>query len=170
MELDILECGGSRISQSGMPIPKGDSPTYYYRPQTKFPKVMFLQVSVCPHWGACMVLFRGACMVLFGGHEWIYLGGVVLFRGACMVLFGGVCVVLFGGHAWFYSGGHAWFYSGGMCGFIRGACMVFSVFSDTMRYGQWAGGVHPTGVRSCFCQFFAENCSEMAHPLGSTTG
>ena len=41
-----------------------------------------------------------------------------------------------GGHAWFYSGGmhgfiggHAWFYSGG-------ACMVFSVFLDTMRYGQ----------------------------------
>ena len=73
-----------------------------------------------------------------GGHAWFY-------RGACMVLFGvdmrgfiwgdmhgfiwGACVVLFGGHAWFYLGGHAWFYSGG-------ACVVFSVFSDTMRYGQ----------------------------------
>ena len=79
-----------------------------YRPQTKFAKVMFLQVSV--HTG----------------------GGVRGFiRGACVVLFGGVCVVLFGGRAWFYSGacvvllgGHVWFYSGGMRGFIWGACMV----------------------------------------------
>ena len=37
-------------------------------------------------------------------------------------------VVLFGGHAWFYLGG-VWFYLGE-------ACMFFSVFSDTMRYGQ----------------------------------
>ena len=61
---------------------------------------------------------------------------VILFTGgACVVAPGGVhgCS---GGRAWFYLGGHAWFYSGGMCGFIRGACMVFSVFSDTMRYGQ----------------------------------
>ena len=64
--------------------------------------------------GACMVLFRGcawlylggACMVLFGGHAWFYLG---------------VCMVLFGGMHGFIQGGHAWF---------------FSVFSDTMRYGQ----------------------------------
>ena len=77
--------------------------------------------------GACMVLFGGACMVLFGG--------------ACVVLFGGTCMVLLGG----------------LRGFIRGACMVlfggacvvFSVFSDTMRYGQWAGGTHPTGMHSC---------------------
>ena len=27
--------------------------------------------------------------------------------------------------------------------------MVFSVFSDTMRYGQFAGGTHPTGMHSC---------------------
>ena len=87
-------------------------------------------------------------------------------------------MVLFGGHAWFYSGGCAWFYSrgvhgfilgacmvsfgGGMHGFIRGACMVlfggacvvFSVFSDTMRYGQWAGGTHPTGMHSCLLFFY----------------
>ena len=119
---------------------------YIYRPQTKFAKVMFLQVSVCPHGGgmrgfirrgAYMVLFGGNGVVLFGGHVWFYLGGCVWFylgglhgfiwgrvwfySGACMVLFGGACVVLFGGHAWFYSGG---------------ACVVFSVFSDTMRYGQ----------------------------------
>ena len=49
-----------------------------YRPQTKFAKVMFLQVSVCPHGG-------GACMVLFdGGHPWFYLGGV------CGFIWGGM--------------------------------------------------------------------------------
>ena len=100
---------------------------------------MFLQVSVCPHWG-------GACMVLFWGD----MRGFIW--GACVVLFGG-CVVLFGGRAWFYSGGMHGFIRGGMRGFIRGgtcvvlfgghawfylggACVVFSVFSDTMRYGQ----------------------------------
>ena len=61
----------------------------YYRPQTKFAKVMFLQVPVCPHGG-------GACMVLFGGHAWFYLGGVHGF--------------IRGGHAWFYLGGHVWFF------------------------------------------------------------
>ena len=124
--------------------------------------------------GGHVVLFgRGVCMVLFGGCAWFYSGGMHGFiRGTCMVLFGGACVVLFWGHAWFYSGGmcgfirgHVWFYSGCMCGFIWGACMVlfggvcvvflwgacvvFSVFSDTMRYGQWAGRTHPTGMHSC---------------------
>ena len=55
-------------------------------------------------------------------HGFIWGACVVLFGGACVVLFGGACVILFGGCAWFYSGGVA--------------CMVFSVFSDTMRYGQ----------------------------------
>ena len=147
--------------------------SHFYRPQTKFAKVMFLQVSVCPHGGGMRGFIRGACVVLFGGHAWFYLGG-------CMVLFGrgmlgfiwGTCVVLFGGTwfylggcVWFYSGGihgfiwgacvvlfggHAWFFWGGMCGFSGGACMVFSVFSDTMRYGQWVGGTHPTGMHSCY--------------------
>ena len=129
---------------------------YFYRPQTKFAKVMFLQVSVCPHggWGsmrgfirgacvvlfggaACMVLFRGACMVLFGGCAWFYLGGMHGFIW-------GACMVLFGGHAWFYSGGVHTFiwgacvvlFRGACVVFSGGACMVFSVFSDTMRYGQ----------------------------------
>ena len=85
---------------------------------------------VAPQWGACLVAPWGVCVAA---------------RGACMVLFGG-CVVLFGGHAWFYLEWRAWFYLGGMhgfiwrgvCGFIQGegACMVFSVFSDTMRYSQ----------------------------------
>ena len=107
-----------------------------YRPQKKFAKVMFLQVSVCPHrggmhgfiQGVCMVLFRGVCMVLFGGHAWFYLGGMHGFiQGACMVFPGG--------HAWFFRGGVHGF-SRGVCMVFPGACMVFPVFSDTMRYGQ----------------------------------
>ena len=86
-----------------------------YHPQMKFAKVMFLQVSVCPHRG-------GACMVLFGG---------------CMVLFGGACVVLFGGHAWFYLGGACMvLFMGDVHGFIQGGMRGFFSFSDTMRYGQ----------------------------------
>ena len=84
-------------------------------------------------------------MVALGGHAWFYLGGMhgFIWGVACMVLFSGggmhgfiqqgVCVVLFSGEGvrgFIQQGGHAWFYSAG------GACMVFSVFSDTMRYGQ----------------------------------
>ena len=100
---------------------------YNYRPQTKFAKVMFLQVSVCPHrWGHAWFYLGGmrgfiwgACMILFGGHAWFYWGGVhgfiwgcawfylgvcmVLFGGACMVLFGGACVVFLGGVHVFFS-------------------------------------------------------------------
>ena len=92
--------------------------------------------------GGMRGFIRGACIVLFGGHAWFYSGGVHGFiQGVCMVLFGGVCGFI---------RGHAWFYLGGMHGFIWGACMVLfggacvvsSVFSDTMRYGQWAGGTH----------------------------
>ena len=74
-----------------------------YRPQTKFAKVMFLQMSVCP-WGGNRrggVHGGGACMV--GGCAWQ----------------GGMCG---GGHAWWgacmaggmHGRGHAWW--GGMCG------------------------------------------------------
>ena len=120
----------------------------------------------------CHNSVHGGVCVVAGGHVWFYSGGVRGFiRGACVFLFGGACVVLFGGHVWFYSGGHAWFYSaggacvvlfsrGGMRGFIqRRACVVlfsrggvrgFFSFSDTMRYGQWAGGNHPTGMHSCY--------------------
>ena len=67
-----------------------------YRPQTKFAKVMFLQVSVCPQ----------------GGHAWLLLGGM----HGCS--WGGVhgCS---GGHAWLLPGGHAWLLLRG-----RGACVV----------------------------------------------
>ena len=115
--------------------------------------------------GGHVWFYSGACVVLFGGHAWFYLGGCAWFYsgGHAWFYLGGACMVLFGGHAWFYLGGCAWFYSGGMLGFIWGgmrgfiwgACVVFSVFSDTMRYGQWAGGTHPTGMHSCW---FTEIC------------
>ena len=68
---------------------------YFYRPQKKFAKVMFLQVSVCPQG-------RGACVVAPGGRAWLLVGGA---RGACVVKGGvhgegGACVVKGGGHAW----------------------------------------------------------------------
>ena len=48
-----------------------------YRPQTKFAKVMFLQVSVIlsTGGGACVVAPGGACVVALGGHAW-FLGGM----------------------------------------------------------------------------------------------
>ena len=83
----------------------------------------------------------GACVVLFGGHAWFYsglFGGcMVLFGGACMVLFGGACMVLFGGmHGFILGGVHGFIWGGSVFGIIWGGSMVFSVFSDTMRYGQ----------------------------------
>ena len=48
---------------------------YYYRPQTKFAKVMFLQVFVCPR-GGMRGCSGGACMVALGGCAWL-LGGHV---------------------------------------------------------------------------------------------
>ena len=42
---------------------------------------------------------------------------------------------------------------GGMHGCLKGACMVApeGCAWDTTRYGQRAGGTHPTGMHSCFC-------------------
>ena len=62
--------------------------SYFYRPQTKFAKVMFLQVSVCPR----------------GGHAWLLLGWRAWLLGGMHGCSGGVCVVALGG------GGHAWFF------------------------------------------------------------
>ena len=109
---------------------------YFYRPQTKFAKVMFLQVSVIlstggvhawllwggmrgclgacvvAHGGACMVA-RGACVVALGGGMRGCSGGVHgCSRGACMVAPWGACVVAPGGGAWLLRGG------GGMRGFF----------------------------------------------------
>ena len=125
-------------------------PFNYYRPQTKFAKVMFLQVSVILSTGGACVVAPGGCMVApaGGGHAWLLqggmrgcsggggmhgcsrgVGGAWLLQGACMVAPGGVCG----------------FFRGVACVFFsRGACVVFP-----MRYGQWAGGTHPTGMHSC---------------------
>ena len=101
----------------------------HYRPQTKFAKVMFLQVSVCPR--------GGACMVALGGHAWLLWGGVRGCTGeVCVVALGGgmhgcswgVCVVALGGHVWLLQGGmHGCSWGGmrgcsweGMCGCSRG--------------------------------------------------
>ena len=83
---------------------------YFYRPQTKFAKVMFSQVSVCPPWGGggCG---RGACMAVVGGHAWhrgVWQWGMAcVTRGACM---DGRGCVWWGGHVW--KGG---VYGGGAC-------------------------------------------------------
>ena len=108
-----------------------------YRLQTKFVKVMFLQVSVCPQGGHAWLL-RGACVVAlgvcvvapggmrgyWGGHVWLLLGGACMValggvcmvapRGACVVA-RGACVVALGGMRG-CSGGHAWLLWGGMHG------------------------------------------------------
>ena len=79
---------------------------------------------------------------------------------------GGSCVVAWHvwqeGHAW--QGGHAWqvgmciaggVHGGGAC--VAGGCMACTISpppADTTRYGQWAGGTHPTGMHSCFVNFF----------------
>ena len=82
-------------------------------------------------------------MVAPGGHAWLLRGGGM---HGCSGQ-GGMCGCSGGMHCCsggrgaggvhgFIQGGHVWFYSGGMHGFIPGGCTVFSVFSDTMRYGQ----------------------------------
>ena len=103
---------------------------YFDRPQTKFAKLMFLQVSVCPHGGTCGFILE-ACLVLLGGmHGFIW--------GVCGFIWGCVHGFIWGVHG--FIRGHAWFYLGGMCGFIHGACVVFP-----------GGGVH------VFFSFFGYN-------------
>ena len=107
----------------------------FYRPQMKFAKVMFWQVSVCPHGGegACMVALEGACVVFSGGLAWFFQGAMHGFfwgRGACVFFWGGGYVWLLqggmcgcsGGCACFFPGGvhgfswgHVWFFPGGVC-------------------------------------------------------
>ena len=138
-------------------------------------KVMFSQVSVILLTGGGHVWFyagghawfysggmrgfiRGCARFYLGGMRGFIRGGMHGFMwGACVVLCRGGMHGFMQGGAWFYSGGMRGFMQGGMRGFmqggmrgfIRGACMFFSVFLDTMRYGQLAGGTHPTGMHSC---------------------
>ena len=110
---------------------------FHYRLQQSFGKVIFSQVSVSHsvhkgracmaggvggRGGMCGVHGRGVRMV---GHVW---------QGACMT---GGCV-WHGRCAW--QEAHVW--QGGMHG--------THPHPDTTRYGQWAGGTHPTGMHSCF--------------------
>ena len=86
-----------------------------YRPQTKFAKVMFLQVSVCPQGGHAWLLPGGACVIapgvggmhgcsqggrawFFRGEEWLLPGGVRDCSGGCVIAPGG-------GRACFFQGG-----------------------------------------------------------------
>ena len=115
-----------------------------YRPQTKFAKVMFLQVSVILSTGGGV---RGCSWV---GHAWLLWGGVhgcSGWGGHAWLLWGACVVTPGGGHAWLLRGacmvalgGMHGCSGGGMCGcsqgvvcvvFFGGVCMVFS-----MRYGQ----------------------------------
>ena len=138
-------------------------------------KVIFLhQFVILFTGGVCMVSPGGDAWLLWGGHAWLLRRGgmcdcsrgpcLVLFGGgACVVLFGGVCVVLFGGVC-------VVLFRGACVVLFGGACVVFSVFSDTMRYGQWAGGTHPTGMHSCcYCSCWVDK-SIHPHCHGNWTG
>ena len=91
----------------------------FYRPQTKFAKVVFTRVCNSVHGGGMrgcsgrgMHGCSGGCVWLLGGvHAWLLWGGMHgCSRGAaCMVALGG-------GYAWLLWGG-------GMCGCL-GVCMV----------------------------------------------
>ena len=122
---------------------------HYYRLQTKFAKVRFSQVSVCPHGGmrGGGVVWQGVCMM------GVCMAGGMCGRGACMVgrcMAKGACVC--GGgthgqggvhgqrgvHGWgacmaeaCVAGGHAWL----------GACMAGQTATA-------AGVTHPTGMHS----------------------
>ena len=137
---------------------------YYYRPQTKFAKVMFLQVSVILSTGGRAWLPRGggmrgysggmrgcsggACMVAPGGGgvRGCSGGRAWLLRGACMVALGVHAWLLWGGHAWLFRGacmvapgGHAWLLPGGMRGCSRDGGMCGCSGGCMVALG---GGMH----------------------------
>ena len=104
-------------------------------------------LSFCPRGG-------GACVVAREVSG--YSEGV----GVCGCSGGGVCGCS-GGHAWLLWGacmvawGHAWLLPGGVCMVARWMCMVAPGgacvgYNEIWRYDQWAGGMHPTGMHSCF--------------------
>ena len=125
---------------------------------------IFTPVCHSVHRGGMHGCSRGGhvCVVAPGGHVWLLWGGV----HGCS---GGVCVVAAGGHAWLLRGGvhgrswggacvvaprgGAWLLRGGVCGCSRGACVGYD---DIRRYGQWAGGAHPTGMHSCLFMYVNE--------------
>ena len=104
----------------------------------KFAKVMFLQVSVCPQGGACVVVPGGGMCGEGGVHG---EGGVCMVKGGRVWQRGGVRD----------EGGHTW-RRGGMCG-KEGVCgkggHVWHAPSPRDTAGHCAGGTHPTGMHSC---------------------
>ena len=116
----------------------------FYRPQTKFVKVMFLHVSVSHSihsggrawlWGACMVVGGMHCcwggVHGCGGHAW--LPGGVCGLGGLHSCWGGMCGCGWGVHG---CGGHAWLL-GGMGG-CRGVCMGYDeIQSMSGRYASY---------------------------------
>ena len=100
-----------------------------YRPQTKFAKVMFLQVSVCPQEG-------GRAWLLQGGHTWLLPGGCAwLLPGGMHGCSQGVCMVA--------PGGHVWLLPGGVCGKGGRAWQRGNVWQKGGMHGE--GGVRGEG-------------------------
>ena len=120
MEISVIDINGESLITSS-----------FYRPQTKFAKVMFSQVSVCPSGGG--VHGRGTCVVVGGvhgrGHAW--LGGRAWQGGMC------------GGR-----GEHAW--QGGMC-VCGGACMAGWACMARGACVVEEGSMHGRGVCVCVC-------------------
>ena len=138
--VDVYQTQTTRVTSDAMykcdtdvatPYPDCEQATeLYYRPQTKFAKVMFLHLSVSHSvhrgGGACVVA-GGACVVVGGRRG---CGGCAWLQGVCMVAGGcawlqGVCMVAGDVHG---CGGdmHG---CGGMhgcrgCTWLWGACMV----------------------------------------------
>ena len=118
-------------------------------------------VGECAWWGS--VCGRRACMaggVHGGGHVWQRGGmhGRGAFVAVGWVAGEGMCDR---GCAWWgrcmaggmHGGGHVW--QGGMY-----------AMADTMGYGQWAGGMHPTGMHSCFFKSVNRHRAEISLPIG----
>ena len=84
----------------------------------------------------CLSVHRGGvCMVAPGGV-----------RGCS---WGGMCGCSWGGmRGCSRRGGHVWLLPGGACVVARGGACVG--YDEIQRYGQWAGGTHPTGMHSCY--------------------
>ena len=93
---------------------------------------LFLYIFTTHKWSLWRLCFY-TCLsvILFMGGMHGCEEGVHGREGACVVAWG-ACVVV-GGHAWLW-----------------GACMVAGGGAwDMMRYGQWVGSMHPTGMHSC---------------------
>ena len=143
----------------------------YYRPQMKFAKVIFLQVSVILSTGGCAWLLWGACVVALGGggihgcsrgHAWLLRGGLFgrggawFYWGTWFFLFGwGIGGFIRGGmHGFIW--GHVRFYLGGMHGFIWGACMVLFRGCMVLFEGGMCGFIQQGG-HVWFFSFFGYN-------------